>query len=90
MAVSLTSDFKIYNDEFNAGHYEALAENTQIFNGASRGAIIMTAEEHRGVYKKEAAFKIIADLVSRQDLTSTSSLTAKKLEQVEEARKVKQ
>jgi len=85
MAVSLTSDFKIYNAEFNSGAYEALAENTQIFNGASRGAIIMTAEEHRGVYKKEAAFKIIADLVSRQDLTSTSALTPKKLEQVEEA-----
>ena len=84
MAVTLTSDFKIYDEEFQAGIYEALAENTQIFNEASRGAIVMASEEHPGQYKKEAMFKRIANLITRQDLTSTSAVTAKKLEQIEE------
>lgn len=84
MAVSVASDFKIYNAEFNSGMYEALAENTQIFNANSRGGIIMVSEEHRGEYVKEAMFKQIASLITRQDLTSTSSVTPKKLEQIEE------
>lgn len=84
MAVSLISDFKIYEPEFQAGMYEALAENVNIFNQASRGAILLTANELPGHYKKEAFFKRISNLISRQDTTSTSDVTPLKLEQNEE------
>jgi len=84
MAVSLISDFKIYEPEFQAGMYEALAENVNLFNQASRGAILLTANELPGHYKKEAFFKRISNLITRQDTTSTADVTPLKLEQSEE------
>ena len=84
MAVSLISDFKIYEPEFQAGMYEALAENVNLFNQASRGAILLAANELPGHYKKEAFFKRISNLITHQDITSTADVTPLKLEQSEE------
>jgi len=84
-AITITSDMKVYEPEFNAGFYEALYQNTNIFNGASRGGITLITQVHQGHYLKEAYFKQISSLVTRQDITSTSAVDSKKLEQVEEA-----
>ena len=84
MAVSLISDFKIYEPEFQAGMYEALAENVNLFNQASRGAIALVSRELPGHYRKDAFFKRIASLVTRQDTTSVADVTPLKLEQNEE------
>jgi hypothetical protein len=83
-AISLSSDFKVYEPEFNAGFHEQIYLNSNIFNGASRGAIQLITQVHPGHYYKEAYFKQVASLVTRQDITSTSAVDSKKLEQVEE------
>ena len=84
-AISVASDFKIYEAEFNAGFYEALAQNANIFNASSGGAISLITQIHEGNYLKSAYFKQITDLVTRQDITSIAVVDSKKLEQVEEA-----
>lgn len=84
-AITLTSDMKVYEAEFNAGAYEALYQNTNIFNQASRGGITLLTQVHEGNYVKNAYFKQISSLVTRQDITSVSAVDSKKLEQVEEA-----
>ena len=84
-AITVTSDMKVYEPEFNAGFYEALYQNTNIFNCASRNGITLITQVHQGHYLKEAYFKQISSLVTRQDITSVSAVDSKKLEQVEEA-----
>ena len=84
-AITITSDVKVYEEEFNSGAYEALALNSQVFNGASKNGIVMVTEVHPGNYLKEAYFKQISSLVTRQDITSVAAVDSLKLEQVEEA-----
>jgi len=84
MAVSIVSDFKIYEDEFNAGLFEALYENSLIFNAASGGSIVLVNDVHPGHYQKQAYFDRITDLIVRQDITSNATAVAKKLTQSEE------
>lgn len=83
-AISLHSDFKVYEPEFNAGFFEALYQNTNIFNAASGGAIQMLTQIHQGNYLKSAFFQQISSLVTRQDITSTAAVDSKKLTQTEE------
>ncbi|HFE67577.1 MAG TPA: hypothetical protein ENJ93_09975, partial [Chloroflexi bacterium] len=84
MAVTLVSDMKIYQDEFNAGLYEAWFLNSQIFNQASNGAIQLVTQIHAGDYQKTAYFQRISGLVTRQDIASNASVTPTKLAQAEE------
>ncbi len=84
-AISVASDFKVYEPEFNAGAFEALFQNSNIFNGASRNGIRLVTQVHQGHYLKQAYFSQIAGLVTRQDITSTANVDSKKLSQVEEA-----
>lgn len=82
-AISLYSDFKVYEPEFNAGVYEALYQNSMIFNQASRGGIGLVTQIQQGHYLKSAFFKQIASLVTRQDITAITEVDSKKLEQSE-------
>ncbi len=83
-AITISSDMKIYEAEFNAGVYEALYQNSNIFNAATNNAIRMFTQVHQGNYLKNAYFKQISSLVTRQDITSISAVDSKKLEQAEE------
>lgn len=83
-AISVVSDFKVYEAEFNLGFFEALYKNTNIFNAASNGAIQMISQVHTGNYFKTAFFSQIASLVVRQDIASTADVDSKKLSQAEE------
>lgn len=75
MAIGKASDFKIYQDEFYGGQYEAVAQNLALFNGASAGAVTLSMREHRGDYSKESFLKEITNLISRRDTTSTDAVT---------------
>lgn len=86
MAIGKTSDFKIYQEEFFGGMTEKLQQNAQGIAEASRGAIVIKAHEHRGDYEKESFIKSLSALVSRQDITSTSSVTDTALTQDDEIR----
>lgn len=83
-AITVVSDMKIYEPEFNAGAYEALYQNSNIFNEALGGGIVLATDAHPGNYLKRAYFSQISSLVTRQDITSISAVDSKKLSQVEE------
>jgi len=73
MAIGKQSDFTIYQEEFYGGQYEALTSLVDVFNGASAGAIQMTATDMKGDYGKESFLKEISSLVTRRDLTSVNT-----------------
>jgi hypothetical protein len=75
MAIGKASDFKIYEEEFYGGMFEAVAQTTQAFNGASAGAMRLVARELKGLYEKESFLADISGLISRRDTTSVSSAT---------------
>jgi hypothetical protein len=84
MAISNTSDFKIYEEQFFGGLTETLQQMTDVMNAASRGAIAMGTSLMKGNYEYESFFKAVSGgLVTRQDITSNSSVTPTKLTQDE-------
>lgn len=84
MATSLMSDFKVYNEQFQAGMQEKIGQNSSSILGGSGSAIAVVPQKSLGEYKKEAFFKSIGEqLVSRQDVTSIAAATANKLTQDE-------
>jgi len=75
MAIGKASDFTIYNEEFNAAVTETLVQETNIFNGASRNAITLRTNAHRGNYIRESFFQSISGLAARRDTTSVATVT---------------
>lgn len=75
MAYSVHTNFTIYNEEVQTGFNETLVQETDAFNAASNGAIVMQTNLHEGYFSREAFFKAIADgtIISRRDLTGTST-----------------
>lgn len=74
-AIGKASDMKIYHAEFQTGMVEKVAQFLNVFNEASRGAIVLVPRALKGDYSKEAFFKDVSSLVSRRDTTSVSAAT---------------
>jgi hypothetical protein len=83
MTAGLASDFKVYQEYFNGRVNELLAQNGDIFNAASNGAITLTTKNHKGDYDYESLFSNVSGLAARRDTTSTSTVTDSKLSQDE-------
>jgi hypothetical protein len=83
VAIGTKSDFKIYNEEFWTGATETLEQQTNVFNEASKGSVRLMTVRRKGDYEKESFFKNISSLVTRRDVTATTSATAVKAEQDE-------
>lgn len=75
MAAGKASDFKVYQDQFQAGVIETLTQNSTAFNAASAGAISLSTISRRGDFSQQAFFKNVANLISRRDTTSVSDAT---------------
>ena len=86
MAVTLTSDMKIYESQFQSGLTETLQQNVEAFNASSNGAIVLRSAEVKGNYEQSAFFTTISSLITRQDLTSTAALTPTKMSENENVR----
>lgn len=54
------SDMKVYNDEIVGLSLELLAQNIQLFNAASGGAIVLESKQWKGNYTKESFFQSLA------------------------------
>ena len=77
MAVGTKSDFAIYQDEFFSGAYEIIEQNLDLFNDASRGAIRLFPEFHRGDFLTRSFFKNVSGgLIARRDTTATTGVTS--------------
>jgi len=75
MASSMHSDLVIRDEYFEAGFIEGVAQNTDAFNEASRGAIRLINDPQVGYYSKERFWDTMSTVVTRRDLTSTSAAT---------------
>lgn len=85
MAGGTSTDFKIYNDQFFLGANEIMMQNSNVFNGASQGTIILMDEIIRGEWEAESFMKSIgASIITRRDTTSIAAVVDQKLEQGEE------
>jgi len=75
MAIGKASDFKIYDEYFDAGRTEVLVQQANLFNEAGGGALIVRPNPLKGDYAYESFFTEITSLDTRRDTTSVSSLT---------------
>jgi thiamine pyrophosphokinase len=76
MAIGLSSDFKIYNEYLHTRINEMLAQNGNVFNGASNGAISLTTQSLRGDFQYKSFFANLgAAMASRRDTTSMAAQT---------------
>lgn len=82
MATSLTSDFKVYEQQVNGSLTETLQQATEAVTGGANGAIVMGTNVMKGNYMYESFFTQ-QTMVERQDITSVSAATADKLVQAE-------
>lgn len=72
MSIGKASDFKIYNEEFNAGYFERIAQMIDVFNSNSLNTITFSRKDKKGDYAKESFLDQISSLVSRRDTTSVA------------------
>lgn len=75
MAISLPSDAKVYNEQFFGGYNDRQQQNLNVFNGNSAGSILLSSSVTNGEFIKESFLAKISDIVTRRDLTSTSTAT---------------
>lgn len=75
MAIGKQSDFVIYQEEFFGGYSEALEQNSDVFNAASAGSVVLRPNRLKGQFNKESFIKNISGLISRRDVTSTADVT---------------
>lgn len=73
MATGTKANFKVYNEYVHAGLVETLTQNSNAFNAASRGAIVLTSVNRLGDYAYESFFANTASLVSRRITEGTGS-----------------
>lgn len=84
MAISLHSDFKVYDEQFQGGFVETIMQNVDAFNEAAQGALTLRTRELLGHYEKEAFFdEIVASAISRRDINASGDIAATKLTQDE-------
>lgn len=75
MTASLISDFKIYVPYMLNAIAERAAVVADVFNQKSNGALVFETRGIAGDFEKSSFFTTIADLVTRQDLTSLAAPT---------------
>jgi hypothetical protein len=72
--------FTIYEDQFYSGMFEVVAQNTNVFNEASRNTINIIPREHIGDFSKEAFFTEEASVINRRDITVNTDGAASDLD----------
>lgn len=75
MAITTASDFKVYNDQFQAGYIERVAQSLTVLEQRGNGAIVIEDGNIPGDYIKRAFWKL-PSLVSRRITTGTGSTSA--------------
>src|SRR5690606_7261120 len=76
MGIGKSSDFKIHHEYFDLGFTETIAQNVDVFNGNSNGALVLRSEMRKGHYAYNAYFEEISGLDARRDTTSVADVSA--------------
>ncbi len=79
----LASDFKVYQEYVNGRINELLAQQGDIFNAASNGALRLTTASRKGDYHYESLFSGVSGFAARRDTTSVGAQTDTALTQDE-------
>ncbi|MDX9975329.1 MAG: major capsid protein [FCB group bacterium] len=86
MAAFTRDTFVVFDDQFQTGMWERIAQNTQAFNVASNNALVLQSESLKGDYSISTIFeKLNEDAITRRDPSSLSVATAYDIEQLEVA-----
>lgn len=75
MAAGTQAGFVIYQDEFFGGYSEALEQNSNTFNEASNGSILLRPNRIIGQYEKESFIKNVSNLITRRNVASVAGVT---------------
>lgn len=86
MPIGTKTQFRIYNDQVHAGMIETLVQNTNAFNAASGGAIVMRSNRKPGEFDYESFFQNTANLIARRDPAATTTVNDTQVTQGEIAR----
>jgi hypothetical protein len=78
-------DLTVFNKQTYTAMTETVAQQTNLFNQASAGAITLAPADNQGDFSIEASFKAISGLVRRRDAYGTGDITAKALEMLSNA-----
>lgn len=81
MATSLPSDMSFQDPFIQSGYSDVIQQAVEKFNAGSNGTITLRTDRKPGDYDYRAFFENAGGLVSRQDQTSVSAVTAAKLTQ---------
>lgn len=71
MTIGTRTDFKIYDDQYYGGMFEAVSQNVNVFNANSGGAVVLSARDVLGDFSRESFVRDL-DLVARRDPVSTA------------------
>ena len=82
MAVSVASDFKVYQEQVASSLTETLTQATDAVTTGANGAIVMSTNVMKGDYMYRSFFQQATSVI-RQDITSVASGTPVKLTQTD-------
>lgn len=74
MAGATVSAFTVYQEQYISGQVERLAQNLNIFNGASRNALQLRNRNIKGHYEQSTFYSWTQDLINRRDITSLTGV----------------
>jgi len=73
------SDLTVFSEYAYLAMTEVLAQQVDLFNAASRGAISLQAANHQGDYSDKAFYQKISGLVRRRNAYGSGAVTAKNM-----------
>lgn len=76
------SDLAVYSEYAYESMTEVLRQQIDLFNGATAGAISLSAGEHQGDFSDVAFFQKISGLVRRRNAYGTGGVSEKNLKQI--------
>lgn len=73
------SDLTVFSEYAYSAMTETIAQQIDLFNGASRGTIALSAAAHQGDYNERAFYAKISGLVRRRNAYGSGAVSSKKL-----------
>jgi hypothetical protein len=77
MSTPTTIQLQIFNDQVRDTSAELIAEQIDLFNAATRGALVLSSGSNKGDYIETSKNAIITDLIQDRDAFATGAVDAK-------------
>lgn len=70
------NDFVVFNDFAQASFTEEIDQLIELWNGATRNALMLSSAANIGDYMERSSYQLISDLVGNRNAYSTATMTA--------------